>query len=310
MFRQLYDACTMEITALWVYPIKACQGMSVQSAETTATGGFKLDREWCVVDLRGDRYPEREYISQRKLEQMATIAPALSADGASMTVTAPGMEPLVIPVAEEAYEANEAITVKCCGLSTTTQSGWRLGDMECRSAGDAAEAWFTEYLNRVDKHTDKPPARFVLCRSRAASTRAVRDHVLTADGSGAGHGAGHGIPGMSIPNFVEKRARAGDQVRFHDFAPFLLTNEASIAALNRLMGTSTYVCSMHCFATVVALFGHPLADRALSSWLTLPPATPCRLFARLLWWRRAAAGARAVARARDARGGRRWRVRG
>ena len=118
VYRQLYDACTMEITALWVYPIKACQGMSVQSAETTATGGFKLDREWCVVDLRGDRYPEREYISQRKLEQMATIAPALSADGASMTVTAPGMEPLVIPVAEEAYEANEAITVKCCGLST------------------------------------------------------------------------------------------------------------------------------------------------------------------------------------------------
>ena len=207
----------MEISQLWIYPIKACRGTSVQSARTTASGGFALDREWCVVDYRGDRYPAREYLSQRKLETMATIIPTLSADGATLTIEAPGMtHALVVPVAEEAYGANEAVAVKCCGLSTTTGSGWRLGDMACRSAGAAAEAWFTEYLNRTDvdaSKASKPAARYVLCRSTAGSARSVRDHALTADGAGAGHGAGHGIPGMALPDFGA-RARPGDHVRF------------------------------------------------------------------------------------------------
>ena len=74
------------IAELWVYPIKACRGTRVQEARTIATGGFEFDRTWCVLDARGDRYPEREYISQRKIAKMATIVPRFSEDRATLTI--------------------------------------------------------------------------------------------------------------------------------------------------------------------------------------------------------------------------------
>ena len=73
--------------------------VSVTSAVLTATG-FEYDRAWCVVDLEGTRFPQRESISQRKLPKMATVVPTFSADGATLHIDAPGMPRLSVPTAE------------------------------------------------------------------------------------------------------------------------------------------------------------------------------------------------------------------
>lgn len=250
------------ISQLWIYPIKACRGTQVQSAETTATGGFALDRAWCVLDYRGDRYPEREYISQRKIAKMATINPRFSDDRSELIITAPGMPELTVPVAEEAYlnddAAHERVTVNCCGKSTTTGAGWQLGEMEGRSAGAAAEAWFTEYLNRADHKANKPQARYLLVRSIGASTRQVSKH---GDFDKA---TGQGIPGLALPDY-QNRVRPGDRIRFQDFAPFLLTNESSIADLNGQMGTQSY--SLRCFRPSIVVQDTGGDAWAEESWL-------------------------------------------
>ena len=62
------------ISALWVYPVKAMQGVSVAEAELTASGTLRFDREWCVVDRDGDRYPALQSLSQRLCPVLASVA--------------------------------------------------------------------------------------------------------------------------------------------------------------------------------------------------------------------------------------------
>ena len=61
------------IHSLHIYPIKSCQGISLQTVELTATG-FKYDRHWMLVDKQG------KFISQRTHPQLATIKTFLTTD--------------------------------------------------------------------------------------------------------------------------------------------------------------------------------------------------------------------------------------
>jgi uncharacterized protein YcbX len=81
------------ITALTVYPIKSCAGISVSEATLTRAGlavDAVYDREWMVVDLQG------QFLSQREHPRMALIVPRLRAD--TMELRAPGMLQLDIPL--------------------------------------------------------------------------------------------------------------------------------------------------------------------------------------------------------------------
>ena len=59
-----------QITALWVFPVKSCAGISVPQAVLTPTG-LAHDRAWMVVDAEG------EMLTQRELPRMALIQPEL-----------------------------------------------------------------------------------------------------------------------------------------------------------------------------------------------------------------------------------------
>lgn len=61
------------IHSLHIYPIKSCQGISLQTAELTSTG-FKYDRHWMLVDKQG------KFLSQRTHPQLATIKTSLTTD--------------------------------------------------------------------------------------------------------------------------------------------------------------------------------------------------------------------------------------
>ncbi len=64
----------MQVTHLFVYPIKSLGGFSLQTAEITGTG-FKHDRRWMLVD------ENNLFLSQRSHPQMALLQTAETATG-------------------------------------------------------------------------------------------------------------------------------------------------------------------------------------------------------------------------------------
>jgi uncharacterized protein YcbX len=81
------------LSALTLYPIKSCAGVSLQAATLTTAGLMTeqiYDREWMVVDEDG------VYLTQREHPRMALITPTLKAD--TLELRAPGMLRLEIPL--------------------------------------------------------------------------------------------------------------------------------------------------------------------------------------------------------------------
>ena len=76
---------TLTLTDLFVHPVKSGAALKVAQATLTDTG-LQYDREWMVVDDRG------EFVSQRELPRMALIRSELR--HSELVLRAPGMIPL------------------------------------------------------------------------------------------------------------------------------------------------------------------------------------------------------------------------
>jgi len=112
------------ISALNVYPVKGCKGITVPEVELAETG-LRFDRHWVVTDEDG------RFVTQRELPRMALISTQL--DGEALFLNAPEMEPLVLPV----LQIGERVSVtvwrdRCFGFDQ----------------GMAAAAWFSAFLAR------------------------------------------------------------------------------------------------------------------------------------------------------------------
>ncbi|MFN0163494.1 MAG: MOSC domain-containing protein [Burkholderiales bacterium] len=119
-------------SGLFIYPIKSCAGIALQSA-TLGRAGFEAggigDREWMLVDATTGIF-----VTQRQAPRMALIRPRLEGD--ALAVEAQGMPPLTLP-ADELAPRSATLSVKV----------W---NHECMAfdAGDAAAQWFSAFLNR------------------------------------------------------------------------------------------------------------------------------------------------------------------
>lgn len=119
------------ITALWVFPIKSCAGISVQQAVLTPTG-LAHDRAWMVVDADG------EMVTQRELPRMVLIQPELVDLGmglAELVLHASGMPTLHLQL--DAELPIEAHTIKV--------RVWD-DDVSAFDMGTKASKWLTEFL--------------------------------------------------------------------------------------------------------------------------------------------------------------------
>jgi uncharacterized protein YcbX len=76
------------VSRLFIYPIKSCRGIELESAELTSRG-LAGDRRYMLVDAGG------RFLTQRRHGQMALLEPTFGDDG--FVVRAPGREPLQIP---------------------------------------------------------------------------------------------------------------------------------------------------------------------------------------------------------------------
>jgi uncharacterized protein len=112
----------LRITALNVYPVKSCAGVSLGETLVIETG-FEFDRTWMVVDATG------RFVTQREMARMALVHPTLKQQ--EMVLRAPGMLPLHIAL--DAVEAS-------CRV--------RVGDDDVAAydMGALAAQWFSDFL--------------------------------------------------------------------------------------------------------------------------------------------------------------------
>lgn len=133
----------MRLVGIHVYPIKSCRGTPMGEARVAARG-LHHDRRWMVTD------PEGGFLTQRKHPRMALIEPRL--EGEALRVSAPGAEPLLVPVDAPGPRTEVAV--------------WR-SRSKAIDQGDDAATWFSEFL--------ETPCRFV--RQADDAGRAVLSRV-------------------------------------------------------------------------------------------------------------------------------------
>jgi MOSC domain-containing protein len=109
------------ISAVFVYPIKSCRAVAVDSAAVSAIG-LAGDRIWQVVD------GEQRGLTQRQHRVLATVQPEPLDDG-GLLLQAPGMPPIAVgPPGEQ---------------TTMVQSHFRV-PVPAADAGEPAARWFSE----------------------------------------------------------------------------------------------------------------------------------------------------------------------
>jgi uncharacterized protein YcbX len=112
----------MHVSAIHLYPVKSCRGISVEAAEVVARG-FALDRRWVVADADGNA------LTQRTVGRLALVHATL--DGEAIQLTTAGQPPLRLPRALDD------------GVPCTVQV-W--GDRVDGLVDEAASAWLTRAL--------------------------------------------------------------------------------------------------------------------------------------------------------------------
>ena len=112
------------IGQLWVHPVKSCSGISVEAARLLPTG-LEWDREWMVVDERGD------FVTQRELPGMALVQPRLSRH--HLHLNAPGMSELTLPLLPDSCMPRLSVRV------------WD-DELLAFDVGVAAATWFSAFF--------------------------------------------------------------------------------------------------------------------------------------------------------------------
>lgn len=120
----------MEITGLFVYPVKSCRGIAVAQTEL-GPRGFVHDREFLVVD------ESDTFLTQRNAPELATIATALDTTGFVFRSSAGELR---LPFEEIAARSKKPVR-----RNITIFNDRGVAD----DVGDAAAAWFSTALRRT-----------------------------------------------------------------------------------------------------------------------------------------------------------------
>ena len=90
-YEHVFTFAQVRVESLMSYPVKGCSGVELDSCRVTAAG-LRHDRRFMVVDVEGRAR------TQREIPGLAAIQPALDEAGDHLTLAAPGVAPLAIPV--------------------------------------------------------------------------------------------------------------------------------------------------------------------------------------------------------------------
>ena len=126
----------LSLSALRVYPVKACRGLSLEASEVDRFG-LRLDRAFMVVGEDDGRF-----VSQREEPRLALVATELSAE--ALTLSAPG-----------AGSVSVALDAAAGGPRRTVQVWRHQGDG--LDQGEAAARWLSQLLGRRLRLVRTPP---------------------------------------------------------------------------------------------------------------------------------------------------------
>jgi hypothetical protein len=115
----------IEISSLFIYPVKSLQGIALQQA-TLTTQGLAFDRQWMVTDASG------HFVTQRQLPNMAQIRVRLTAD--ALLLEHDSQPPLTITLHTSSAQRVEVVV-------------WR-DHCQAYDEGDAASQWLTQILGQ------------------------------------------------------------------------------------------------------------------------------------------------------------------
>ncbi|ETV70878.1 hypothetical protein, variant 1 [Aphanomyces astaci] len=127
------DVVATTVADLFIYPIKSCGGIRLTRSHVLGQG-LQYDRQWLVVDDKGD------FVTQRKYPSMALIQPHLtlfdpssirSANAITLTATNGALDPLVVPVLTRGVQRSVRV--------------WK-DRLDAIDQGDAAAAWLAKFL--------------------------------------------------------------------------------------------------------------------------------------------------------------------
>ncbi len=113
------------LSGIVVYPVKSLAGISANSWPVTEKG-FQHDRKWMIIDK------DRQFLSQRKLPEMALIKTALT--DKNLILSAPGIEKLSLPLAPvDGHIISSTIWHDQC---------------DARSVSTEADQWLSDFLDQ------------------------------------------------------------------------------------------------------------------------------------------------------------------
>lgn len=139
------------LTQLNVYPIKSARGIAMNSA-MLSDRGLQHDRRWMLVDSSG------MFMTQREFPRMALIAVSVGED--SLTVSAPGMPQLHIPLTVDRVTSQRVI------IWNDTVDGVPVSE--------GADEWFSSFLERTCQLIFMPePAHRLVDRNYARNLEIV-----------------------------------------------------------------------------------------------------------------------------------------
>ncbi|MBI2809837.1 MAG: MOSC domain-containing protein [Candidatus Melainabacteria bacterium] len=116
----------IEVTELNFYPIKSCAGTALDTADI-ALRGIRYDREWLIVDESTNNF-----ITQREIAKLCLIKPEVSQSGDELTLNAPGMDAIKVPVTRSCGQRRVTVWSKAC---------------KSDDQGDAVGQWLSKFLN-------------------------------------------------------------------------------------------------------------------------------------------------------------------
>ncbi|MBX7151770.1 MOSC domain-containing protein [bacterium] len=112
----------MNLSSIYVYPIKACRGLLVDHV-TFDEYGIEGDRRFLIVDSEGVAMTQRDFHTLTFVEPQA--------DGEVLSLSAPGMNKVQIDVSHNHFRQKVQVWDDRC---------------DAEDCGDEAAEWFSEYL--------------------------------------------------------------------------------------------------------------------------------------------------------------------
>ena len=118
-----------EVSRLFIYPIKSCQGIEVEQAEIARTG-FKYDRVFVLVD------DQNNFISQRKYPEMALIRTCINSRKSTLEISHPDYKTIEVSLEDLSESSKNVETVFV----------WKQPCEAVEAGGEDIHAWFNIYL--------------------------------------------------------------------------------------------------------------------------------------------------------------------